>query len=75
MGRRGREIGSGGRGIGGLGSIRSWGIRLLSGVHWSALEGHISNEAGIIGSGVSGGLETAIGESNGVGPGNIALKK
>jgi hypothetical protein len=72
VGSRGRDVGSWGRGVGGLGSIGSRGIRLLSGVDRGALKGHISNKATLVGGSVAGGLEAAIGESNGVGPGNIA---
>jgi hypothetical protein len=71
---RGRDVGSWGRGrgVGGLGSIGSRGIRLLSGVDRGALEGHISNKATLVGGSVASGLEAAIGESNGVGPSNVA---
>ena len=67
-----RHIRSRSRSIGRLGGIGSRGISLLSRVDWGALEGHISNKASIIGGSVSGGLEAAIWESDGVGPGNVA---
>ena len=72
IGSRSRDIGCRSRGIGWLGSIRCRGVWLLSRVDWGALEGHISDEASIVGGSVFGGLETAIRESNGVRPGNIA---
>ena len=52
--------------------IGSRGISLFSRVDWGALEAHISNKASLVGGSVSGGLETAIGESDGVGPSNVA---
>jgi hypothetical protein len=70
----GRDIGSRGRGISRLRGIGSRGIGLLSRVDRGALKGHISNKAGLIGGSVSGGLDTAIRESNGVGPSNVAFK-
>ena len=69
---RSRHIRSRGRGISRLGGIGSRGISLLSRVDWGALEAHISNKASLVGGSVSGGLETAIGESDGVGPSNVA---
>jgi hypothetical protein len=71
----GRDIGSRGRGISRLRSIGSRGIGLLSRVDRGALKDHISNKAGIIGGSVLGGLDTAIRQSNGVGPSNVTFKK
>ena len=67
-GRLGSIHGLGGVVGGGLGGI-SLGLRVVG----SSLVGHISNESSLMGGGVAGGLDTAIGKSNGEGASNITV--